>query len=436
MKQPDSVMSKRTKEELLEWCRERYPRRDRRGKSRMLDEVCEAFGWDRKHAIKALNGKVALGRQAQKRGRSRTYGLVESEVALAIWRLSEYPCSVRLKSLLPHWLPFWERSHGRLERSLREKVIGISARQLDRITAPHRAESPGRGRRTGRRSHRLKEQVPVRCGPWEVEEAGWMEADTVSHGGGSSRGDFAHTLTLTDIHSGWTVLHGLWCLSAGGLARGLELAVGDLPFSLKGFDTDNGSEFLNEVLQAWLAGRKVHWTRSRPYRKNDQAHVEQKNFTHVRQLLGYGRIGEIEQVEAMNRLYREAWMPLRNHFTPVMKLVEKTRVEGRWKKRYDQAATPYARLMKSGKLNRKQRQALHEEHGRLNPLELAEAIERGLREVFGGEAIEGAQPASVEERGTPATGRPAAAPAPVATLPAPARRPDDHQCANPLRLVS
>jgi hypothetical protein len=427
MKQPDVVMSKRSKEEFLVWCRDRYPRRDRMGKSRMIDEVCEAFGWGRKHAIKALNGKVALGRQAKKRGKRRTYGLGEAEVVLAIWRLSEYPCSVRLKALMPQWLPFWERRHGGLERSLREKVLGISARQLDRITAPHRAESPGRGRRTGRRSHRLKEQVPVRCGPWEVEEAGWMEADTVSHGGGSSGGDFAHTLTLTDIHSGWTVLHGLWCLSAGGLARGLDHVAGELPFALKGFDSDNGSEFLNEVLQAWLAGRKVHWTRSRPYRKNDQAHVEQKNFTHVRQLLGYGRIGEIGQVEAMNRLYREAWMPLRNHFTPVMKLVEKTRVEGRWKKRYDEAATPYERLLKSGKLSRQQRKALQEEHGRLNPLELAESVERGLREVFGVEAIEASDPEGL---------RPAAAPAPVAPLPAPARLPDEGEHAHPLRLVS
>ncbi|HRQ90506.1 MAG TPA: transposase family protein, partial [Bacteroidia bacterium] len=284
MKQPESVMSKRSKEEFLEWCRRRYPKRDRKGKSRMLDETCETLGWDRKHAIKALNGRVALGRQAKKRGRHPKYGPCVGEVVVAIWRLSEYAGSVHLKALLPHWLPFWEDGHGRLEKTLREKVLGVSIRQLDRITGPHRIESPGRGRRPGRRSHRLKEQVPVRCGPWEVTEAGWMEADTVSHGGGSGRGDFAHTLTLTDIHSGWTVLHGIWCLSAGGVVRALDRVEESLPFALKGFDSDNGSEFLNEVLEAWLAGRKVHWTRSRPYKKNDQAHVEQKNFTHVRQL--------------------------------------------------------------------------------------------------------------------------------------------------------
>lgn len=436
MKQPESVMSKRSKEEFLEWCRSRYPGRDRKGKSRMLDEVCEAFGWDRKHAIKALNGQVALGCQAKKRGRHPKYEPGVAEVVVAIWRISEYPCSLHLKALLPHWLPFWEKSHGRLEKTLREKVLSISARQLDRLTAPHRVEGPGRGRRTGRRSHRLKEQVPVRCGPWEVAEAGWMEADTVSHGGGSSRGDFAHTLTLTDIHSGWTVHHGLWCLSAGGVVRGLHLVVEDLPFALKGFDSDNGSEFLNEVLHAWLAGRKVHWTRSRPYKKNDQAHVEQKNFTHVRQLLGYGRIGEIEQVESMNRLYREAWMPLRNHFTPVMKLVEKTRVNGRWKKRYDQAATLYERLMKSGKLSPKQRRALREEHQRLNPLDLAEAIERGLREVFGEQAIEELDPAGRKSGEHPAVPRPAAAPAPVATLPAPTQLPDEGGRSSLFRLVS
>jgi hypothetical protein len=436
MKQPESVMSKRSKEEFLEWCRSRYPKRDRKGKSRMLDEICETLGWDRKHAIKALNGLVSLGRQAKKRGRQPKYEPLVTEVVVAIWRLSEYPCSLHLKALLPHWLPFWEEDHGKLEKPLREQVLGVSIRQLDRLTAPYRLESAGRGRRTGRRSHRLKEQVPVRCGPWEVAEPGWMEADTVSHGGGSSRGDFAHTLTLTDIHSGWTVLHGIWCLSAGGVVRGLDLVEEDLPFALKGFDSDNGSEFLNEVLEAWLTGRKVHWTRSRPYKKNDQAHVEQKNFTHVRQLLGYGRIGEIEQVEAMNRLYREAWMPLRNHFIPVMKLVEKTRVEGRWKKRYDQAATPYERLMKSGKLSPEQCGALKEEHKRLNPLHLAEAIERGLREVFGEQAVEELDPAVLKDGEPPAASRPAAAPAPVATLPAPTLLPDESGHSSLFRLVS
>jgi len=126
----------------------------------------------------------------------------------------------------------------------------------------------------------------VRCGPWEVADAGWMEAETVSHGGRSSRGDFARTLTLTEIHSGWTVLHGIWCLTARGVVRGLNLVMEVLPFALKGFDSENGSEFLNEGLQAWLAGRKVHWTLSGPYKKNDRAHGEKKNFTHVRQLLG------------------------------------------------------------------------------------------------------------------------------------------------------
>ena len=326
MKQPESVMSKRSKEEFLEWCRSRYPKRDRKGKSRMLDEICETFGWDRKHAIKALNGRVSLGRQAKKRGRQPKYEPCVAEVVVAIWRLAEYACSLHLKALLPHWLPFWEEDHGKLEKPLREKVLGVSIRQLDRFTAPHRVESAGRGRRTGRRSHRLKEQVPVRCGPWEVAEPGWMEADTVSHGGGSSRGDFAHTLTLTDIHSGWTVLHGIWCLSAGGVARGLDLVEEDLPFALKGFDSDNGSEFLNEVLEAWLTGRKVHWTRSRPYKKNDQAHVEQKNDTHVRQLLGYDRL-EHEALKDEISALLEAWSVWRNCFTTSFKQIE-TRREG------------------------------------------------------------------------------------------------------------
>lgn len=421
MEERGCCMSKESKQEYLAWCRSRYPRRNAAGKGLMLDEVCKTFGWSRKHATKALNGQVSRGGSAGKRGARPRYGQAEAEVVVAIWRISEYPCSQRLKATIPDWLPFWERRHGPLDQALRQRVLGISPRQLDRITAPHRAELPARNRRAGRRSHRLKEQVPVRCGPWEVDEPGWLEVDTVSHGGGSQGGEFAHTLTLTDIHSGWTALRGLWGLGAGGLVQALNHIQCHLPFAMKGFDSDNGSEFLNETLEAWLQQRWVHWTRSRPYKKNDQAHVEQKNYTHVRQLLGEARIDEWEQLQAVNHLYEDAWLPLRNHFTPVMKLVEKCYENGRWKKRYDQPKTPYQRLLNSGKLDPTQEKRLRGEHQLLDPLSLAEAIEEGLRQVFGDRCAEKTGEKNSEKKPTPANGHAAAATAPlapVATLPA------------------
>ena len=385
MKTLSGIMSQKSEEEYLESCRQRYPSRNRKGKGAMIDEVGDAFGWDRKHTIKVLNGRVSLGRKAKKRGSKPTWGEAEQTVIVAVWRLSEQPCGVRLKETLPLWLESYGVRHGGLEKDLRERILGYSARTLERITAPFRVSGAGRaGRRTGRASNRIKKFVPVRCGPQLFDEPGWLEADTVSHGGGSSSGEFMWSLTLTDFHSGWTELAALWGNSGGEVRAGLERIEKRMPFEMLGFDCDNGSEFLNEVIERYLLGRgkKVGWTRSRPYKKNDQAHVEQKNFTHVRQLLGYGRFDDPELRVLVEDLYTEAWLPLRNHFTPVMKLVEKKRENGRLKKTYDIAATPCDRLLACEKVDAKTKKWLRKTRSELDPISLAEDIEARLKEIF------------------------------------------------------
>jgi hypothetical protein len=379
------IMSKTSKEEYLESCRRRYVSRNRQGKSAMIDEVSDALGWDRKHTIKALNGKVALGRQAKRRGSTPSHGEAERAVIVAIWKASEQPCGIRLKETLPLWLESYEARHGRIESRRRAKILGCSARTLERITAPYRSKGSGRsGRRTGRSSNRIKQFVPVRCGPQEFDQPGWLEADTVSHGGGSSSGAFLWSLTLTDFHSGWTELAALWGNSGGEVRAGLERIEKRLPFAMHGFDCDNGSEFLNEIVEAYLLGRgrSVEWTRSRAYKKNDQAHVEQKNFTHVRQLLGYGRFGDLELRGLVNDLYERAWLPLRNYFTPVMKLEEKQRIGGKVRKKYDKPATPCDRLLACAKVDGKTKRRLRAVRAALDPLALAEDVEARLREIF------------------------------------------------------
>ncbi len=351
----------------------------------MIDEVSDTLGWERKHTIKALNGKVSLGRKAGKRGSKPSYGEEERAVIVAIWKSSEQPCGVRLKETLPLWLESHEARHGRLDAECRARILGYSPRTLERITAPHRSGGVGRkGRRTGRASNRIKQFVPVRCGPQEFEEPGWLEADTVSHGGGSSGGAFLWSLTLTDFHSGWTELAALWGNSAGEVRAGLERIEKRLPFAMLGFDCDNGGEFLNEVVEAYLLrrGRGIEWTRSRAYKKNDQAHVEQKNFTHVRQLLGYGRFGDLELRGMVEELYERAWLPLRNYFTPVMKLVGKQRVGGKVRKKYDKPATPGDRLLACAKVDEETKRQLRAARARLDPLELAQDIEARLERIF------------------------------------------------------
>ena len=420
MKALSGIMSHQSKEEYLESCRARYPSRDRGGKSAMIDEVSDVFGWERKHTIKALNGRVRLGARAQKRGSKPTYGTAEIDVIIAIWKLSEQPCGIRLRATLPDWLGSYQKHHGKLPKSTRDRITGYSARTLDRITMPFRMTGEGGrlGRKTGRTSHRLKTLIPIQCGPQEVDCPGFMEADTVSHGGGSSSGDFLWSLTLTDLYSGWTELAALWGNSGSEVRVGLGSIEKRMPFELLGFDCDNGSEFLNTVLEQYLLTRAspVKWTRSRPYKKNDQAHVEQKNFTHVRQLLGYGRYDDLELKSLIDDLYANAWLPLRNYFTPVMKLVEKTREGSNVKKKYDTAKPPCDRLLSCPKVSEQKKRELRKISRTFDPIDLARAIEHKLGEIFqrvdrietereqmriwaGEEQLEGAAPAAADLRG-------------------------------------
>jgi hypothetical protein len=353
----------------------------------MISELSEVMGWDRKHTIKALNGKVSQGRKAKKRGSKVRCSEEEKRIIVGIWKASEQPCGLRLKATLPLWMESYEAHQGSIEEEVKKRVLSCSARTLERITLVHRishGDGKSRGRKTGRASNRIKKFVPIRCGPQAFDGPGWMEADTVSHGGGSSSGDFLWSLTLTDFHSGWTELAALWGNRGGEVRVGLERIERRMPFELLGLDCDNGSEFLNEILEAYLLkrSRAVDWTRSRAYKKNDQAHVEQKNFTHVRQLLGYGRFADLRLKSLVDDLYEKAWLPLRNYFTPVMKLVEKQRIAGKVRKIYDKPATPCDRLLACNKVPPATKAELRALRAKLDPLALAQEIERRLSEIF------------------------------------------------------
>jgi hypothetical protein len=366
----------------------------------MIDEVSDTLGWVRKHTIKALNGKVSLGIGAKGRGSKAIYTEVEKAVIVGIWKRSEQPCGKLLKPTIPLWLESYERDQGELSAATRDKVLQCSARQLDRITAPHKLGDGGRhGRSRGRSSHRLKTTVAVRCGPWEVDRPGWLEVDTVSHGGGSSSGEFMWSLTLTDIHTGWTELAGLWGNSGREVCVGLRRIEARMPFAMLGFDCDNGSEFLNTTVENYLRNQAhpPHWTRSRAYKKNDQAHVEQKNFTHVRQLLGYGRYDDLRLIELVNDLYENAWLPMRNLFTPAMKLVEKKRSGSKVAKTYDTPQTPCDRILACSHVSEETKQRLIAKRSALNPMKLAELIETKLQVISG--LIDEIEDRRAEERG-------------------------------------
>jgi hypothetical protein len=284
--------------------------------------------------------------------------------------------------MLPLWLKGYERRHGVLPSELSKKVLAISASSLDRLLAKDRAKMQVR-RGTTKPGRLLRSQIPVRCQSWDIDRPGYLEADTVDHGGTTTAGNHMHSITYTDIYSGWIEQAAVWNNGAAGVVRCTRQIEAELPFELLGFDSDNGSEFINHHLWRYFAGRKqpVKFTRSREYRKNDNAHVEQKNWTKVRQLLGYQRYDLPEVVELVHAMYRNEWRLLQNFFHPVMKLSEKKRVGAKVHKRHDKAMTPAQRLLGYKGLAEEKRKWIIKMQDTLDPVTLTEAINAQLKKI-------------------------------------------------------
>lgn len=378
-------MSQRVREEMLPRLRQRYVNRGREGKSRLIDELCEQFDYSRKHAIKLLNAKAGWGgKLGSLKGRPPSYGAEVVEVLKRLWQAAEQPCGKRLAALRQGWLPYYEEEHGKLSSGVRRSVLKVSAAQIDRLLRPYKAKAGARGRGGTRPGSLLKTQIPIRTDNWDISGPGYLEADTVAHCGGSLEGDFLWSVTYTDIYSGWTANRAVWNKGAQGVVEATREVESALPFEILGFDCDNGSEFLNWHLVNYFTGRKskVGFTRSRPYHKNDNGHVEQKNWTHVRQLLGYGRLDDPELRGPINRLYREVWEPLHNFFLPSAKLKTKDRHGAKIKRRHDTPQTPCERLLASPSLTNKQKKALRKERARYNPFALQKELEQQLKPIL------------------------------------------------------
>jgi len=267
----------------------RYQAASRLERQRILDEFCANCSYHRKHAIRLLNGPPPSGkRPRRRRRRGVTYSSRVISVLKSVWEAADYPWSVRLKALLPEWMP-WIRRRFQLPPGLEQQLLQISARSID-----HRLRSEKRKVRRriyGRTKPGtlLKHHIPLKTDHWDVDVPGFTEVDLVSHSGNSASGDFCYSLNLTDIHTGWTETRAVLGKGQQGVRDALEEIRQALPFPLRGIDSDNGSEFINNHLWRYCQARAVQFTRGRPYKKDDNAHIEQKNWTHVRRLLGYVR---------------------------------------------------------------------------------------------------------------------------------------------------
>src|ERR1700733_7427063 len=376
-------MSQELKTEWLPKLQARYARRGREGKSRLLDELCEDYEYERKYAIKLLGGSLPVPSGRPRPGPEPQYEAIEPLVR-KIWLTAEQPCGKRLVPILRQWVPYYERRFERLSGRQRQLVKQVSAATLDRLLAPARTQYSGRGRCGTKPGNLLRTEIPIRTGTWDLSRPGYLEADSVAHCGGSLAGDFIWSVTYTDILSGWTEGGAVWNKGATGVLTATREMEARLPFALLGFDSDNGGEFLNHHLWAYMRerNRAVEFTRSRPYHSDDNAHVEQKNWTWARQLLGYGRLENPELVEPISVLYRDVWAPWQNFFLPCLKLERKWREGSHWHKRYEPPRTAYERLCAPGILPLKERRQLRERYESLDPFDLKEELEEKLKQIL------------------------------------------------------
>ncbi len=367
-------MVQKTKREYVEAIRSRYKKAGLEGKQRILDEFCAVCGYHRKHALRLLNRSAVA--QKRKPGRPSEYGEPERKVLEVIWLAANRPCSIRFKAAIVVWLPYYEMEHGRISDDQRRRLLRISARSLDRLMKPVRRLHGTRGRCGTRPGSLLKNQIPIKTDHADVNKPGVMEADTVAHCGNSLDGSFVWSLTLTDIFSGWTENRAVWNKGYEGVRQAIRDVEQKLPFALTGFHSDNGGEFLNHHLIRYFQERNmpVDYSRGRPYHKNDTAHVEQKNYTHVRLLLGYQRIDNEDRIPIINQLY-EAWALFNNFFSPTLKLIEKKKVGSKYIKKYDAPQTPYQRLMSSADILEPVKTWLTEIFCNINPFNLKRQID-------------------------------------------------------------
>jgi hypothetical protein len=364
------AMSEKTTEEYTVKMRERYSRmKGRKAKSKLLDEFVKMTGWERKHANKVILGHKRKSGSQGKRGAPKQYNDSVIEVLKNCWLCMDQPCGKRMKDMLPIWVEYLQ-----LPKDNKEQLNSISAATIDRELKEFKVQA-GKKTRPPKPASGVKSLVEIRAKNWATVEPGWTEVDTVAHCGGDMSGSFIWTLTSVDIASGWTELRAIWNRGQHASHQGLESIYKSQPFKLLGVDSDNGGEFLNYFVYDWLKQIGIHQTRSRPYFKNDQAYVEQKNYTHVRGLLGYDRLEYQEQLPELNELL-SLWSLWKNLFCVTMKQ-ESCHREGskQVRRHFKKNQTPAQRLLESGKLSAEHKKQINTQLSKYDPFKMKEEIE-------------------------------------------------------------
>ena len=374
-------MSQRSKRELLEEIRPRYLKAKKSEKKTMLDEFVAVTSYHRKYAIRLLKHGY-LRHKSKPKGRSAIYRGEVVEALEQIWEIYGRICSKRLHPYSPEGIKLLERC-GELTLSAGTKklLLRISRSSIDRCLAPAHFNKP-HGLSTTKPGTLLKKNIPIRTfADWNEDKPGFLEIDLVAHCGESTAGQFLNTLTCTDLCTGWTETLALHRRSQEAVCTAIDAMRQDLPFDLLGIDSDNGSEFINELLYRYCLDAKITFTRSHPYKKNDQAHVEQKNWSIVRHTIGYDRLESDVQHALLENIYTDLRLYV-NLFQPVIKLIGKERIGNKVIRKYDTARTPYQRVLERDDVSPARKAHLLNVYLRLNPAELRRRIDENVAQLW------------------------------------------------------
>lgn len=384
-------LTMKEKKAVIAVLREKYRKARKKLKRQILDECCRLTGYNRAYASHLLcQDKPALKRKAEaqvqspdKKAVAPYYDGKVKQSLVKIWMIMDCICGKRLQPILSEIIPILEKQGEiKLSKDVRQKLLKISSASIDRLLAEEKKTfSPGS------RSHTkpgtlLKSQIPIRTfSEWDDARPGFVEIDLVAHDGGDANGEFLFTLDVTDVCTGWTETMAVRNKSQVAVCEALVEIRKRLPFDLLGIDSDNGSEFINDHLFRYCVQEKITFTRARPYRKNDNCFVEQKNYSVVRRNVGYLRHETQPEVELLNQLYRHLRL-YTNFFQPVMKLRSKERDGARVRKKYDPAQTPYRRVLASTRIEKNKKEPLKKVYENLNPAQLKREITRLQNELL------------------------------------------------------